>query len=66
MERNETLEHLKQRLVDSVNRLDKQRECRLRRENDFVERKLIPIRFQWQRRTENMKKFGRKWRKHRC
>lgn len=37
MERNETLEHLKQRLVDSVNRLDKQRECSLRQEISFVE-----------------------------
>lgn len=27
MERNETLEQLKQRIVESVNRLDKQREC---------------------------------------
>lgn len=27
MERNETLEQLKQRIIESVNRLDKQREC---------------------------------------
>lgn len=68
MERNETLEQLKQRLIESVNRLEKQRECDLHRRNSFNESNHITyfqFHFQWHRKTKNTKNFGGKWMRHR-